>query len=271
MWNRLISNCDWRRVEVSCFSTTTADAINTAKPCRVACDQSIHSNQYLCFVCSEDWTTRVATCPRKDCPIQSISPNGQLRKVQILKRPTRDNQSPDVEKSCEPTLSSSTVVQSQTCKESCASKLLVLVADQSQSYEVSCESTLAPSMADQSQAYEASCESTLAPSMADQSQSCDMSCKLTVLPTTTERSQSFDKLTLLPSSSDQSQSCVKSCESTLLSSRNVRSCLSSCESISGLIISLSAIYCSSSECLSHNYDWFNYFISHLFKCVFYSI
>jgi len=25
-------------VEVSCFSTTTADAINTAKPCRAACD-----------------------------------------------------------------------------------------------------------------------------------------------------------------------------------------------------------------------------------------
>jgi len=31
--------CLWRRVEVSCFSTTTADAINTAKPCRAACDQ----------------------------------------------------------------------------------------------------------------------------------------------------------------------------------------------------------------------------------------
>jgi len=28
----------WRRVEVSCFSTTTADAINSAKPCRAACD-----------------------------------------------------------------------------------------------------------------------------------------------------------------------------------------------------------------------------------------
>jgi len=27
-------------VEVSCFSTTTADAINTAKPCRAACDLS---------------------------------------------------------------------------------------------------------------------------------------------------------------------------------------------------------------------------------------
>jgi len=26
-------------VEVSCFSTATADAINTAKPCRVACDK----------------------------------------------------------------------------------------------------------------------------------------------------------------------------------------------------------------------------------------
>jgi len=31
----------WRRVEVSCFSTTMADAINTAKPCRAACDSSI--------------------------------------------------------------------------------------------------------------------------------------------------------------------------------------------------------------------------------------
>jgi len=28
----------WWVVEVSCFSTTTADAINTAKPCRAACD-----------------------------------------------------------------------------------------------------------------------------------------------------------------------------------------------------------------------------------------
>jgi len=33
--------CLWRRVEVSCFSTTTADAINTAKPCRDACDTSL--------------------------------------------------------------------------------------------------------------------------------------------------------------------------------------------------------------------------------------
>jgi len=29
----------WRMVELSCFSTTTADAINTAKPCRAACDE----------------------------------------------------------------------------------------------------------------------------------------------------------------------------------------------------------------------------------------
>jgi len=27
----------WQRVEVQCFSTTTADAINMAKPCRAAC------------------------------------------------------------------------------------------------------------------------------------------------------------------------------------------------------------------------------------------
>jgi len=33
-----IKLCLWRRVEVSCFSTTTADAINTARPCRAACD-----------------------------------------------------------------------------------------------------------------------------------------------------------------------------------------------------------------------------------------
>jgi len=26
-------------VEVSCYSTATADAINTAKPCRAACDR----------------------------------------------------------------------------------------------------------------------------------------------------------------------------------------------------------------------------------------
>jgi len=30
----------WRRVEVSCFRTSTAHAINTAKPCRAACDRS---------------------------------------------------------------------------------------------------------------------------------------------------------------------------------------------------------------------------------------
>jgi len=30
----------WRRVEVSCFSTTTADAIKTDKPCRAACDST---------------------------------------------------------------------------------------------------------------------------------------------------------------------------------------------------------------------------------------
>jgi len=27
----------WRRIEITCFSTTTADAINTAKPCRATC------------------------------------------------------------------------------------------------------------------------------------------------------------------------------------------------------------------------------------------
>jgi len=36
IWNKCIYN--WRRVEVSCFSTITADAINTAKPSRAACD-----------------------------------------------------------------------------------------------------------------------------------------------------------------------------------------------------------------------------------------
>jgi len=29
-------------VEVSCFSTTEADAINTAKPCRAACDRELY-------------------------------------------------------------------------------------------------------------------------------------------------------------------------------------------------------------------------------------
>jgi len=32
-----IKLCLWRRAEVLCFSTTMADAINTAKPCRAAC------------------------------------------------------------------------------------------------------------------------------------------------------------------------------------------------------------------------------------------
>jgi len=36
-----IKLCLWRRVEASCFSTTMADAINTAKPCRAACDVAV--------------------------------------------------------------------------------------------------------------------------------------------------------------------------------------------------------------------------------------
>jgi len=40
-----------RRFEVLCFSTTTADAINTAKPCRAACDNervfTYHYKLYL--------------------------------------------------------------------------------------------------------------------------------------------------------------------------------------------------------------------------------
>jgi len=38
-------------VEVSCFSTTTADAINTAKPCRAACDYFLIRPQY--FIANE--------------------------------------------------------------------------------------------------------------------------------------------------------------------------------------------------------------------------
>jgi len=33
-----IKLCLWQSVEASCFSTTTADAINTARPCWAACD-----------------------------------------------------------------------------------------------------------------------------------------------------------------------------------------------------------------------------------------
>jgi len=36
-----IKLCLWRRVEVSCFITTTADAINKAKPCRAVCDYHV--------------------------------------------------------------------------------------------------------------------------------------------------------------------------------------------------------------------------------------
>jgi len=32
-----IDKINWRRDEVSCFSTTTVDAINTTKPCRPGC------------------------------------------------------------------------------------------------------------------------------------------------------------------------------------------------------------------------------------------
>jgi len=40
-------------VEASCFSTTTADAINTAKPCRAACDNSIQT--HFRFILSVLW------------------------------------------------------------------------------------------------------------------------------------------------------------------------------------------------------------------------
>jgi len=43
-----IKLCLWRRVEVSCFSTTTADAINTAKPCRAACDMWVKNSLGYC-------------------------------------------------------------------------------------------------------------------------------------------------------------------------------------------------------------------------------
>jgi len=40
-----IKLCLWRSVEVLCFSTTEADAINTAKPCRAACDWNREENR----------------------------------------------------------------------------------------------------------------------------------------------------------------------------------------------------------------------------------
>jgi len=36
-WYKIVQG----RIEVSCFSTTTADDINTAKPCLTACDINI--------------------------------------------------------------------------------------------------------------------------------------------------------------------------------------------------------------------------------------
>jgi len=39
-----IKLCLWWNVEVSSFSTTTADAINTAKPCRAACEDDDNNN-----------------------------------------------------------------------------------------------------------------------------------------------------------------------------------------------------------------------------------
>jgi len=52
-------------VEVSCFSTTTADAINTAKPCRAACDDNARtylSKQMVSRLAidnTQQWTFRV--------------------------------------------------------------------------------------------------------------------------------------------------------------------------------------------------------------------
>jgi len=48
----------WRRVEVSCFSTTSADAINTAKPC------DYKSLQWYDYVGSHGSRTRWSTCIR---------------------------------------------------------------------------------------------------------------------------------------------------------------------------------------------------------------
>jgi len=49
-------------VEVSCFSTTTADAIYTAKPCRAACDVQFYS----CTTTSvHDHSTTAPTTVRK--------------------------------------------------------------------------------------------------------------------------------------------------------------------------------------------------------------
>jgi len=46
-----IKLCLRRRVEVSCFSTTTSDAINTTKTCRAACDAGVecYTNMALLF------------------------------------------------------------------------------------------------------------------------------------------------------------------------------------------------------------------------------
>jgi len=49
-------------VEVSCFSTTTADTINTAKPCRAACDCACVCYFYLMFCSRRAVVTFTSTC-----------------------------------------------------------------------------------------------------------------------------------------------------------------------------------------------------------------
>jgi len=67
----------WRRVEVSCFSTTTADAINTAKPCRAACD--LQPSTYVrcsvhCINRSTSYTTFPYFLRRQSCSVPCKRP-----------------------------------------------------------------------------------------------------------------------------------------------------------------------------------------------------
>jgi len=61
----------WRRVEVSCFCITTADAINTAKPCRPGCLWSVSADMASQCKCVLHLCPRSCVRPINNFQLQS--------------------------------------------------------------------------------------------------------------------------------------------------------------------------------------------------------
>jgi len=70
----------WQRVKVLCFCTTTADAINTAKPCRATCDRfavATNTRSWTLLVIEIDWLSGPKYYATVDPIWGSIGPTGQ--------------------------------------------------------------------------------------------------------------------------------------------------------------------------------------------------